>query len=141
MNANIEQWIQSHSSDNDNTPLLILAARQSRADVLAYLLAQGADLKQLDSYGNNALWAACYAEASDCIDLLLQAGIDINFQNSTGATALMYAASAGKTNVVCQLLQANADFNLRSFDDFSALDLAANRECLQLLRQMQKRSL
>ena len=141
MPDSVDFWLQSQQfyplelSSENQANALILAARQGRADVVAYLLGQGADILQLDSYGNNALWAACYADASACVSLLLQAGIDINFQNSTGATALMYAASSGKTQIVSQLLQAGADASLKSQDDFSALDLAANRECLRLLRQ------
>jgi uncharacterized protein len=113
---------------------LILAAQQGRSDVLGYLLQQGADLSLLDQYGNNALWAACFANASDCIAQLLQAGIDIDYQNPSGSTALIYASSSGRYAVVEQLLQAGADPLLTTQDDFSALDLAANRQCLQLLR-------
>ncbi|WP_446808708.1 ankyrin repeat domain-containing protein [Methylomonas sp. 2BW1-5-20] len=117
---------------------LILAAQQGRADVLAFLLRQDADIAVLDAYGNNALWAACFAEAGSCIELLLQAGIAVDYQNPSGATALTYAASSGKQAVVKQLLEAGADPLLTTQDDFSALDLAANRQCLQLLRDAVK---
>lgn len=113
---------------------LILAAQQGRAQVLAYLLQQGVDIHVIDAYGNNALWAACFAECLDCIKLLLQAGIAIDYQNSTGATALIYSASSGKSAVVAELINNGANIQLQTQDDFSALDLAANRQCLQLLR-------
>ncbi|WGS85550.1 ankyrin repeat domain-containing protein [Methylomonas sp. UP202] len=114
---------------------LILAARHGRPDVLAYLLESGANLAVLDAYGNNALWAACFAESAECIALLLQAGIAIDYQNPSGSSVLIYAASAGKHAVVAQLLDAGANPRLTTDDDFSALDLAANRQCLQLLRK------
>lgn len=144
--AEISTWFQDHQFSLENPLLanpqgiqsLILAAQQSRADVLAYLLQLGADLNSLDAYGNNALWAACFAEAKDCIALLLQAGIDIDYQNPSGATSLIYSASSGKHAVVSQLLLAGANPKLTTLDDFSALDLAANRQCLQLLRQASK---
>jgi uncharacterized protein len=117
---------------------LILAAQQGRADVVDYLLRLGADTAVTDAYGNNALWAACYSECADCIALLLKANININYQNLTGATALTFAASSGKQAVVKQLLDANANPLLTTQDDFSALDLAANRQCLQLLRAAAK---
>ena len=125
---------QPLSANSPGVPPLILAAQQSRSDVLGYLLQQGADLGGLDPYGNNTLWAACFANAADCIALLLQAGINIDYQNPSGATALIYASSSGKYAVVEQLLQAGANPLLTTQDDFSALDLAANRQCLQLLR-------
>lgn len=125
-------WIQDQANQAD--PLIILACRQGRMDVLDYLVQQGADLRALDRHGNNALWAACYAESSSCIEWLLAAGVDIDYQNPGGATALIYASSSGKHGVVLQLLQAGANPALTTMDDFNALDLAANRECLRLLK-------
>lgn len=141
--AEIAVWLQQNNFQPEQPPAansraLIPAAQQGRADVLAYLLKRGAALSVLDQYGNNALWAACFAEAADCIALLLQAGINIDYQNPSGATALSYASSSGKQAVVAQLLQAGANPLLTTQDDFSALDLAANRQCLQLLRNAVK---
>jgi uncharacterized protein len=129
----IDNWLKLHESHQD--PPLILAAREGRIDVLNYLLQLDPNLNVLDRYGNNALWAACYNESSACIARLIDAGIDIDYLNPNGSSALMYAASSGKTAVVAQLLQAGANPHLTNPDDFKALDLAANRQCLQLLRQ------
>jgi len=46
---------------------LILASQQGRRDVVSFLIKQYAALDVIDEYGNNALWAACYAQNSDCI--------------------------------------------------------------------------
>lgn len=142
----ISAWLLEHNFQADQALAanaqgqhsLILAAQQGRPDMLDYLLRQGANLKVLDAYGNNALWAACFAESAACIALLLQAGIDIDYQNPSGATALTYASSSGKHAVVATLLEAGANPLLTTQDDFSALDLAANRQCLQLLRNATK---
>ena len=116
---------------------LILAGQQGRCDVLYFLIDQTAALDVLDQYGNNALWAACYAENSDCIDALIVAGIDINHQNSaSGATALIFAASSGRESVVEQLLAAGANTALTTHDDFTALDLASTRKILKLLSKV-----
>lgn len=131
--AEIVAWIQEHSHQGE--PLPILACRQGRLDVLNQLLLENVDLRALDRYGNNALWAACYAESAPCIQRLLEAGIDVDFQNATGATALTFASSSGRHEVVAQLLGAGANPLLTTQDDFSALDLAANRQCLRLLKQ------
>ncbi len=139
-------WLQDYhfqfelplSANPEGEYALILAARQGRDDILARLLSLQADLHVIDHYGNNALWAACFAEATSCINLLLAAGIDIDFQNPSGATALIYSSSSGKTAVVEQLLQAGANPQLITLDEFSALDLAANRQCLKLLRAVTK---
>ena len=65
---------------------------------------------------------------------LVAAGVPLDHANLTGATALMYAASSGKTEVVQTLLSLGANPHLRTQDDFSALDMAANLDCLRLLR-------
>ncbi|MDP2902298.1 MAG: ankyrin repeat domain-containing protein [Methylovulum sp.] len=116
---------------------MILACQQGRSDVVNFLIAQGAPLDDLDEYGNNALWAACYAQNSDCIAALIDAAIDIDYQNpASGATALIFAASSGREKVVGQLLAAGADPSLKTHDDFTALDLASTRKILKLLSQL-----
>jgi ankyrin repeat protein len=118
---------------------LILASQQGRSDVVDFLIGQDAPLDNIDHYGNNALWAACYAENSECIDALIYAGVNINHQNSaSGATALIFAASSGRETVVEQLLAAGADPNLKTPDDFTALDLASTRKILKLLSKLVK---
>ena len=143
MNPEIWDWLQNHYFSVAQPVLkntagiypLILASQQGRSDVLKFLLEQDAALDVIDEYGNNALWAACYAENSDCIERLIAAGIDINHQNSaSGATALIFAASSGRETVVEQLLAAGADPALKTHDDFTALDLASTRKILKLIQ-------
>jgi uncharacterized protein len=132
-NSEISAWLDEHNAQPKLA--LILAAQQNRPDVLEYLLQHGADLNLVDAYGNNALWAACFAESLACIKLLVHAGVNLDYQNPSGATALIYSSSSGKHAVVALLLQYGANPLLTTQDDFSALDLAANRSCLQQLRQ------
>ncbi len=93
----------------------------------------------LNADGNNALWLACVEKHLALIDLLLDAGIDIDNCNDNGATALMYVASSGRTDVVAHLLARGADIKPETLDGFSALDMAANIDCLNLLRSAHKK--
>ncbi|MDD2723306.1 MAG: ankyrin repeat domain-containing protein [Methylovulum sp.] len=145
MKSEIWDWLQNNYfsvtqptlQNNSGIWPLILASQQGCCDVVNFLLEQQAAMDVLDRYGNNALWAACYAENSGCIDALIHAGIDINYQNSaSGATALIYAASSGREKVVEQLLAAGADPKRQTHDDFTALDLAPTRKILKLLSQL-----
>jgi ankyrin repeat protein len=147
MKPEIWDWLQNHYFSVAQPVLrnaagiypLILASQQGRSDVVKFLLEQNAALDVLDEYGNNPLWAACYAENSDCIEALVDAGVDINHQNSaSGATALIFAASSGRETVVEQLLAAGADPHLKTHDDFTALDLASTRKILKLLANLDK---
>jgi len=147
MKPEIWDWLQNNYfsiaqpvlMNNDGVYPLILASQQGRSDVVRFLLGQNAELDVIDQYGNNALWAACYADSSDCIDTLIHAGIDINHQNSaSGATALIFAASSGREKIVEQLLVAGADPGLKTHDVFTALDLASTRKILKLLSKLVK---
>jgi uncharacterized protein len=147
MKPEIWDWLQNNYfsvthpvlKNHDGIYPLILASQQGRSDVLHFLIEQHAELDVIDQYGNNALWAACYADNSDCIDTLIHAGVDINHQNSaSGATALIFSASSGREKVVEQLLAADADPNLKTHDDFTALDLASTRKILKLLSKLVK---
>ena len=122
---------------NRTTPLM-QAARLGALAVAAELIAAGADLDARNSDGNNALWLACFHGSLEMMDLLIGKGIALDNQNDNGATCLMYAASASKTAVVAKLLEAGADAGLQNLDDFTALDMAANLECLVMLRNATK---
>ncbi|MCX7097325.1 MAG: ankyrin repeat domain-containing protein [Methylococcales bacterium] len=146
MKPEIWDWLQDHYFSVAQPTLknpagiypLILASQQGRSDVVGFLLEQQADLAVVDDYGNNALWAACYADSQACIAALLNAGIGMNHQNAaSGATALIFAASSGREAVVEQLLAAGADPKLKTHDDFTALDLASTRKILQLLAKLE----
>lgn len=116
-----------------NTPLMV-AAWRGALNIIEALLTHGVVLDATNMDGNNALWLACFNGNLQGVQRLVEAGVPINHANATGATCLMYAASAGKTEVVRTLLALGVDPTLRTQDDFTALDMAANRDCLQLLR-------
>lgn len=120
---------------NDTTPLMH-AARLGNADVLKALLKHGADPALLNADGNGALWFACFSNSEACATALIEAGAPLNTQNINGATVLIYCASAGKTPLVRLLLDAGANAELMTLDDFTALELAANRECMKMLKSV-----
>ena len=136
------KWLTEHGYPDNNleatrengmTPLME-ACRLGEPFIASSLLEAGASIEVLNSDGNNALWLACYSESLNIIDLLIERGVAIDHRNANGATSLMYAASSGKTAVVERLLAAGADPGIESLDDFTALDMAANLDCLKLLR-------
>jgi thiosulfate/3-mercaptopyruvate sulfurtransferase len=124
---------------NQTTPLM-RASFKGEFDIARKILAAGGKVELLNADGNNALWLACVEKHLALIDLLLDAGIDIDNRNDNGATALMYVSSSGRTDVVAHLLARGADIRPETLDGFSALDMAANVDCLNLLRSAQKKA-
>jgi uncharacterized protein len=118
---------------NGTTPLMY-AARSGELEVVQALLARGANPALMNADRNGALWFACFADSEPCVTALVEAGAPLNSQNVNGATALIYCASTGKTALVALLLEAGADADLMTLDDFTALELAANHQCLRLLK-------
>ena len=117
---------------------LMAACRHGEENIALDLLRLPADvigLNHRNMDGTNALWAAVVANNFFLADNLLAAGIDINNLNDNGASTLMYASSAGKTRWVSYLLDMGADTRAETLDGFSALDLAANIDCLRLMRR------
>lgn len=147
MKLEIRDWLQNNYfsvahpvlKNSDGVYPLILASQQGRSDVIDFMIEEKATLDVVDQYGNNSLWAACYADDSKCIEALINAGINIDHQNAaSGATALIFAASSGREDVVTQLLAAGADPTIKTHDDFTALDLASTINILKLLSKLVK---
>ena len=122
------------SSVNGATPLMH-AARLGNIEVLAALLARGANTHAMNDDRNGALWFACYSNSETCVAALIKAGAPLDTQNVNGATALIYCASSGKTPLVRLLLDAGANAELMTLDDFTALELAANVQCMRMLKE------
>lgn len=126
--------VDINSTIANATSPLMHAARKGNTEILKALLARGADPALLNADGNGALWFACFAGCEECIAALVDAGAPLDSQNVNGATALIYCASTGKTVLVKQLLDAGANDTLMTLDDYTALELAANMECMRMLK-------
>lgn len=145
----LKRWLLAHGFprdddieavvDNQTTPLMHACRLGDRATVDA-LIEAGAPMNAVNGDGNNALWMACYQGDLHVIERLIRNGIAIDHQNEGGATCLMYAASSGKTAVVARLLELGAATDIQNPDDLTALDMAANPECLQVLRAASRKA-
>jgi ankyrin repeat protein len=118
------------------TPLME-AAHLGQGAIVAELLAAGARVDAVNADGSQPLWLACVSDDPEIVTAIINAGADPGHKNVNGATALMYAASAGKAKALKTLLEAGADLAYEN-DGLSALDMAATKECLDLLRAAQR---
>ncbi len=137
-----------HNSEIPATALT-LAARQGNTDIVAYLLANGANVDiRKKSSGETPLMRASYAatqekqidNAAATIKLLLAKGADINATDKHGYTALMRAAEnplcaynkedgtkpCHESKMLKFLLENGADVNKKNNKGITAIDMVEN---------------
>ena len=93
--------------DENNTPVLVLAAGWGRVRVLKQLLDAGADHSLTDSGGFTAMTVAAQRGFLEIVQLLLAAGIDVNKADVLGMTPLVHAVRQSHTEVVRVLIPAS----------------------------------
>jgi len=100
----------SSIGSNGFTPLMMAASRQE-AEIVAYLLSQGADVNQTYR-GWTALLEAADEGSFESMKHLLEAGADVNYYQGPGSpTAISMTASEGKLECMQLLLAHGADID------------------------------
>jgi len=116
-----------------NGSALMVASGRGLGDTVAFLLANGADINEVnEGDGASALIFACES-ANDMIlqkqakilvvKMLLENGADIKVRTGNGLTALMWASRGGSPEVVEQLIANGADVNVK-VGNLTALSIA-----------------
>lgn len=95
--------------DNTGQPLLVIAARANRLDMVQLLLRHNARPDQIDDLGNTALLWAAREGHREVAQVLLDAGADLEVPNRQGLTPLMAAVRTGSLPLVRLLVAAGAD--------------------------------
>ena len=84
---------------------LHMASQGGHANVVAALMAAGADANTITSTGATAVMLAARAGSSDTVTRLVETGADVNLKEKAfGQTALMIAAGLDRADVVRLLL-------------------------------------
>ena len=109
------------AADADGFTPLHHAAAAAHDDLVALLLARGADPEARSGSGCTALMMACSDAA---VGRLCEAGADPNASDTAGSTALMAAAGRGDVDVVRRLLLLGADAAATTDRGHSALHIA-----------------
>ena len=119
------------------TPLGI-AAEKGHAEVVTFLVKNGAKVNITDANGNTPLIFVIHKTGNLGITKkLLEKGAAVNAQNRTGETALMYAAWRGHSRIVQLLLAYRADVTLKNRQGDTALTLAESKNHLEIVQMLQ----
>ncbi len=132
--------LANDTSSPDGFPPLGLAAFMGRADVVAYLLAKGADLNfAAPGLGFTALTGAVNSNHPEVVKILVKAGADPNYLYEEGAASVMTTAAAnGNAEIMKMLLDAGGDPNVPTKDGKTPLAWAVekgHREVAEMLRR------
>lgn len=95
-------------------------------EIVAFLLAHGADVNAADKKGETALLksAAVWSGPPQVAKLLLEKGADITARDADGRNALMRAIRPNNVELISQLLSRKMDLTLRDRASDSALRIA-----------------
>ncbi len=139
-----------NAADGGGTPtgIFLRAVVEGETEIVAALLAAGADVHAEDAQGNivtlhrirsgmgpridpkngaSALVLAVWEGHADTVDALLTAGVDVNAVAEGGEPALMWAARQGHANIASALLDFGANPNAANSAGQTALALATAR--------------
>lgn len=117
----ILKW-QGRTPDILATPL-ILAIHANRPDVVAALLAAGADLGAKDEMGVAALGWACHSGSRAIVEAVITHGVD---RKTNEVTALYIAAAAEYLPILLLLLAEGASVDTADDEKHTPLHVAAN---------------
>ena len=125
--ADIEMRYPMVNGFNDGHTPLIIACRENEADIVRYLLEQGADANAIEPiFGAVPLHKATYNGLPVILKILLGVeGIDVNYQGYTnGYTPLHDALWHGFSDCADLLLDYGVDLHIKGHDGKLPLDIA-----------------
>jgi ankyrin repeat protein len=126
----------------DASLALVVAAHVGVADVVAPLVARGAQLERAvryrhnDTFTLNALQAASLFGHVGVVTALLAAGAAVDAAGDSGMTALLHAVKEGKLTVVRKLVAAGADVKAADRSGMTALMHAVRLSSLEVVRAL-----
>lgn len=126
----IHRGMDVNTTDRSGSSLLMTAARNGNQPLVTLLLANRANPKHQNQYGDSALALASLKGYVAIADLLLAAGADVNPE---GWAPLHYAAFSGHTKLAALLLSHGAKIDARAPNGQTALMLAAKNGKLELV--------
>lgn len=118
----------------DGFPVVGLAATFGHADIVTYLIEQGADVNAVATNGTgyNALTGSVSQRRRDITKILLANGAKADYRYGPGWSPLHEAAMDGDAEVAALLLDHGADLNARNQEGKTPLGLAVANQKTQV---------
>jgi hypothetical protein len=121
----LEAGLDANSCDAAGTPMLCMAARHNRKELLEWLLAEGSDVDAISKdRGYTAVMDAVWKTNTSIVKILVAKKADLNVISRDGQSVLILAVGTGSEEI-CQLLAENgADPMIKDSMGMSAIEYA-----------------
>jgi ankyrin repeat protein len=103
---------------------LIEIIRTEDIEAIKQAIDSGADINELNSYGNTCLNEASYSGLLEIVEILLCKGMNVNTKGSKDDTPLHHAAFVGWLEICELLIRKGADVNAKNKRDETPLHTA-----------------
>ncbi|EOQ98058.1 ankyrin repeat protein [Leptospira wolbachii serovar Codice str. CDC] len=117
---------------NQESTLLHFAIEKKDINLAKLLIEKGANVNDLDSYGNTALMASIKYDLDELTELILKSNIDLNIKDKFGESAFTICFSKRNINLrlLDLLLEKGADINVKNTEGENALFILIKRSAL-----------
>lgn len=137
LNNQGQQSTQEVNNEMDKlNQALLAAARQGDKDLIAKLLADGADIDATDKDGRTSAMIAVHTNQLGIFKFLLEKGADINMRDNRSDNPLLYAGAEGMLDFVKVSVAAGADTSILNRFGGTALIPAADRGHVDIVEEL-----
>ena len=126
----------SLNSKNEMGLIPIFLAAESSAEMLQFILKNGANPNTIGPDGDQPLLLAARADKTDSVKLLLAAGVNVNVARSDGRQAIHFSADNGNADMTRALLAAGANPNAEDKSGDQPIRLAAAASSAETLKTL-----
>ena len=121
----LQAGMSADCRDSSGTPMICIAARSQRKDMITWLLENGADIDAVsDDRGYSAVMDAVWKSDFDMVKFFVDRGANLNFVGKDGQSALILATGIGKEKI-CEILVKNgADVDFKDKMGMSSMGYA-----------------
>ena len=128
--------------DKDGTPMLNIAARNDKVELIHWLIDNGADINAVsEDRGYTAIMDAVWRGDKEITELLINKGAELNTVCKEGQTMLVLAVGANKIEICKLLAEAGADPDIKDSMGMSAYGYAKlfkKQEIIDVLEKYHK---
>ncbi|XP_065673825.1 golgin subfamily A member 4 isoform X2 [Hydra vulgaris] len=121
--ANNKKKVNWNETDKENRTVLHLACAQGFAEIVEFIISNGANVNMSDSEGKTPLMKACEQSNTKIVECLLKNGAETNVFDMNHVSAMHIAAAQGNIEIGMMLADHNAKLDVKDKNQVTPLHL------------------